>query len=161
FAAPLEAPPTSDISSSSNIYTPEELRRDLPRYTERQGRDCIEFRNGFNWDPRFGFAAKKLNKDCARKLFASHEKSLVLLGGSAMVNTEAPNYLTSLDTYAFGSDPVHASLNLAGSGARHSNMLSRFLHEVVELKPTYVVFLDGFNEFNSVRLAVHPRTISI
>src|SRR5262245_249297 len=60
FAAPLEAPPTSDISSSSNIYTAEELRRDLPRYTERQGRDCIEFRNGFNWDPRFGFAAKKL-----------------------------------------------------------------------------------------------------
>jgi len=138
------------------LYTEEELRRDLPRFSERQGRDCIEIRTGFHWDPRFGFASKKLNKDCARKLFAAHVKSVVLMGGSAMENTQAPNYLTSIDTYAFGHDPSIASLNLAESGARHSNMLFRFLHEVVELHPTYAVFLDGFNEFTTVRYGGEP-----
>jgi hypothetical protein len=110
-----------------------------------------------HWDPRFGYAGKKLDKDCARKLFAAHEKSAVLMGGSAMENFQAPNYLTSIDTYAFGNDPTVASINLAESGARHSNMLMRFLHEVIELHPTYVVFLDGVNEFNSVRMGGEPE----
>jgi len=159
FAPLLDAKPTwvRKDAAGSGFYTKEELRRDLPRYTERQGGDCIEIRAGMNWDPRFGFASKKLNKDCAKKLFSSHKTSVVLLGGSAMDNAEAPNYLTSLNTYAFGSDPSYASLNLAESGARHSNMLSRFLHEVVELHPTYVVFLDGFNEFNSIRYGGEPE----
>src|SRR6185369_3427908 len=144
-------------AASSGLYSAEELRGDLPRYTERQGGACLEIRVGMNWDPRFGFASKKLNKDCARKLFSSHKTSVVLMGGSAMANAEAPNYLTSIDTYAFGSDPTIASLNLAESGARHSNMFARFLHEVIELHPTYVVFLDGFNEFNSVRYGGDPE----
>lgn len=142
---------------SAPLYSQEELRRDLPRFTERQGRDCIEIRTGFHWDPRFGFASKKLNKDCARKLFAAHVKSVVLMGGSAMDDTQAPNYLTSIDTYAFGNDSSIASLNLAESGARHSKLLFRFLHEVVELHPTYVVFLDGFNEFTAVRYGGEPE----
>lgn len=142
---------------SSSPYSKEELRRDLPRFTERQGRDCVKIRSGLNWDPRFGFASKELNKDCARKLFSAHETSVVLLGGSAMDNTEAPNFLTSIDNYAFGQDRNIASLNLAESGARHSNMLIRFLHEIVELHPTYVVFFDGFNEFNSVRYGGVPE----
>ena len=36
-------------------------------------------------------------------------------------------------------------------------MLMRFLHEVIELHPTYVVFLDGVNEFNSVRMGGDPE----
>lgn len=139
------------------LYSQEELRRDLQRYSERQGGDCITVRTGLYWDPRFGFASKKLNKACAHKLFAAHKTSVVLMGGSAMDNTQAPNYLTSIDTYAFGNDPSIASLNLAESGARHSNMLFRFLHEVLELHPTYAVFLDGFNEFNSVRYGGAPE----
>jgi hypothetical protein len=139
------------------LYSSEELRRDLPRFTERQGRDCIQVRSGLNWDPRFGFASKKLDKDCAKRLFAAHEKSVVLLGGSVMQNNEAPNYLTSIDTYAFGKDKRYASLNLAESGARHSNMLARFIHEIIELKPDYVVFLDGYNEFNSIRYGGEPE----
>ena len=155
----LDAKPTSvrKDSGSSELYTKDELRRDLPRYTERQGRDCFEIRSGFNWNPLFGFSTKKLNKDCARKLFTAHKKSVVLMGGSAMENTQTPNYLSSIDTYAFGNDQAIASLNLAESGARHSNMLARFLDEVVELHPTYVVFLDGFNEFNSVRYGGDPE----
>ena len=143
--------------ATSGLYSKEELDPGLPRFTERQGGACIEFRAGMNWDPRFGFASKKLNKDCAKKLFASHKTSVVLLGGSAMANAEAPNYLTSVDTYAFGQDDSIASLNLAESGARHANMLARLLHEVIELHPTYVVFLDGFNEFNSVRYGGDPE----
>ena len=143
--------------ASPLIYSKEELRRDLPHFTERQGGKCIEIRSGLNWDPRFGFASKKLDKDCVRKLFTAHEKAVVLMGGSAMENNQAPNYLTTIDSYAFGNDTSFASLNLAESGARHSNMLIRFLHEVVELHPTYVVFLDGFNEFNSVRLGGDPE----
>ena len=139
------------------VYTSEELRRDLPHFTARQGGECIAVRAGLNWDPRFGFASKKLDKDCARKLFAAYPKSVVLMGGSAMENNQAANYLTTIDSYAFGNDTAFASLNLAESGARHSNMLIRLLHEVVELHPTYVVFLDGFNEFNSVRLGGAPE----
>jgi hypothetical protein len=72
---------------SAPLYTQEELRRDLSRFTARQGRDCIEIRTGsLHWDPRFGYASKKLDKDCARKLFASHEKSVVLMGGSATIH---------------------------------------------------------------------------
>jgi hypothetical protein len=158
FAPLLDATQTAAPKHArrSELYTKEGLSRALPRFTERQGRDCVEIRGGFNWNPRFGFASKKLDKDCARKLFSSHEKSVVLMGGSAMEDTQAPNYLTSIDTYAFGNDPAIASLNLAESGARLSNMLIRFLDEVVELHPTYVVFLDGFNEFNSVRYGGEP-----
>jgi len=154
FTAPLT--PVYPKPEIKGLYSEEELRTDLPRFTERQGGNCIEIRHDFHWDPRFGFASKKLNKECAKRLFAAHEKSVVLLGGSAMENVQAPNYLTSIDTYAFGDDKSFASLNLAESGARHSNMLSRFLYEVVELHPTYVVFLDGFNEFNAVRYGGEP-----
>lgn len=152
-----EAAPGAN-SISAPLYTAQELRRDLPRFSEREGHDCIELRSGsLHWDPRFGYAGKKLNKDCARKLFAAHEKSIVFMGGSAMENFQAPNYLTSIDSYAFGDDPSFASLNLAESGARHSNMLMRLLHEVIELHPTYIVFLDGVNEFNSVRMGGEPE----
>jgi hypothetical protein len=98
-----------------------------------------------------------LNKDCARQLFAAHRKSVVLLGGSAMEDNQAPNYLTTLDSYAFSDDASYASINVAESGARHSNMLARFLYEIVELRPTYAVFLDGFNEFVSIRYGGKPE----
>lgn len=152
-------PPSDQATEPKNptLYTAEELRRDLPHFTARQGGECMTVRPGLHWDPRFGFASKTLDKDCARKLFAAHPKSVVLLGGSAMENNQAPNYLTTIDSYAFGGDASFATLNLAESGARHSNMLIRLLHDVIELHPTYVVFLDGFNEFNSVRLGGAPE----
>lgn len=157
YASDFGAGPPLEKGPSPVLYSKEELRRDLPHFTERQGGQCIEIRSGLNWDPRFGFASKKLNKECARKLFAAYPKSVVLLGGSAMENLQAPNYLTTIDSYAFGEDKTVASLNLAESGARHANMLFRFLHEVIELRPAYVVFLDGFNEFNSVRYGGAPE----
>ena len=157
YASDFGAGPSPEKGPSPVIYSKEEQRRDLPHFTERQGSQCVEVRSGLNWDPRFGFASKKLDKECARKLFAAYPKSVVLLGGSAMENLQAPNYLTTIDSYAFGKDKTVASLNLAESGARHSNMLIRFLHEVIELHPDYAVFLDGFNEFNSVRYGGAPE----
>ena len=143
--------------AASGRYSREELRTDLPHFTERQGANCITIQSGLHWDPRFGFVSKILNKDCARTLFAAHAKSVVLMGGSAMENSQAPNYLTTLDSYAFGDDTSYASINMAESGARHSNMLARFLYEIVELRPTHVVFLDGFNEFASIRYGGKPE----
>jgi hypothetical protein len=143
--------------TASGLYAKEELRTDLPHFVERQGANCITIQTGLHWDPRFGYVNKMLNKDCARRLFAAHKKSVVLLGGSAMENNQAPNYLTTLDSYAFGGDASYASINLAESGARHFNMLARFLYEVVELRPTYAVFLDGFNEFTSIRYGGKPE----
>ena len=96
----LSEPAPGAQSISAPLYTAEELRRDLPRFTEREGRDCVQIRSGLHWDPRFGYAGKKLDKDCAKKLFAAHKYSVVLMGGSAMENFQAPNYLTSIDTYA-------------------------------------------------------------
>ena len=33
-----------------------------------------------------------------------------------MENSQAPNYLTTLDSYAFGDDTSYASINMAKSG---------------------------------------------
>jgi hypothetical protein len=49
-----------------------------------------------------------------------------------------------------------ASINLAESGARHKNMSIRFQREVIPLSPDIVIFLDGFNEFNSIRYGGKP-----
>jgi hypothetical protein len=148
--------PVIERLAASGRYSREELRTDLPHFTERQGANCITIESGFHWDPRFGYVSKILNKDCARSLFAAHAKSVVLMGGSAMENSQAPNYLTTLDSYAFGDDVSYASINMAESGARHYNMLARFLYEIVELRPTHVVFLEGFNEFTSIRYGGKP-----
>src|SRR5512139_3158243 len=150
------ASPDTPAGPSAPLYSDEELRRDLPMYTERQGGSCITLLSGFHWNPKFGFTRKTLDRACAQKLFEAYKTSVVFMGGSAMDNAGAPNYLTSIDTYAFGNDPTITSLNLAESGARHSNMLFRMLSEVIELRPTYVVFLDGFNEFGSLRYGGAP-----
>ena len=43
---------------------------------------------------------EKMDKDCAEKLFAAHKYSSRSYGRVAMENFQAPNYLTSIDTYA-------------------------------------------------------------
>src|SRR5262249_8360554 len=75
--------PVIERLAASGRYSREELRTDLPHFTERQGANCITIQSGLHWDPRFGYVSKILNKDCARSLFAAHAKSVVLMGGSA------------------------------------------------------------------------------
>jgi hypothetical protein len=138
-------------------YSAQELDRSLPFNLPRQGGECVTYRlDRLHWNPWWGYAAKRLDPDCAAKLFARHPIKVVLLGGSALFNAEAPNHLTQLDYLAFGQDERIASINLAESGARLSNMLARFIHEVIQLKPDIAVFMDGFNEFNAVRYGGPP-----
>jgi hypothetical protein len=79
-----------------------------------------------------------------------------MFGGSTMANVGTANYLTSLDYYAFGEHEDIVSINLAEPGARLSNMLARFMDEVTDLKPDVALFLDGANEFLSIRLGGRP-----
>jgi hypothetical protein len=138
------------------LYTPEELRTSDPSLPRRVNPCVHPGLPGLNWDPRFGFAAKRLDKACARELFKSAATSVVLFGGSAMNSSGAPNHLTTIDHYAFGDDQSVVSINLAESAARLSNMSARFLHEVIELRPKVAVFLVGLNEFNSIRFGGPP-----
>jgi hypothetical protein len=133
------------------LYSADELSSDLPMFLARQGGQCVRTDNSrLHWNSRFGFASKTLDKECAKNLFKSSKFSVVLLGGSTMANIGTPNYLTSLDYYAFGTDDKIASINLSEPGARLSNMLARFSEEVVELRPDVVVALVGANEFVSI-----------
>ena len=109
-----------------------------------------------HWDPRFGFASKILDNACARDLFKSDKTKVLLFGGSAMDSALAPNYLTTIDHYAFGDDPSVVSINLAESGARLWDMFARFLYEGVELRPNVAVFLVGLLEFASVQYGGLP-----
>ena len=146
---------TSEIRNKLN--TAEENRADLPMYLFRQGGECVrEDKSKLHWNPRFGFNSKTLDKSCARKLFGSGKVRIVMFGGSTMANVGTVNYLTSLDYYAFGQHEDIVSINLAEPGARLSNMLARFMDEVTDLKPDVAVFLDGANEFLSIRLGGRP-----
>jgi hypothetical protein len=138
------------------LYSPEELRRtEAP--LSLQANPCVSLDlNGLHWDPRFGFASKTLDKACAKDLFKSDKTRVVLLGGSTMNSALAPNYLTTIDRYAFGGDKSVVSINLAESAARLSNMLDRFLYEVVELRPNVAVFLVGNPEFTSIQYGGLP-----
>lgn len=138
------------------LYSQDELRVPDPSLPLR-GNRCVRLNlDGLHWDPRFGYGAKTLDKRCAKELFKSAKTRVVLLGASTMDSAFAPNYLTAIDHYAFGGDESVVSINLAESGARLSNMLARFLHEVIELRPNVAVFLVGLNEFSSIRYGGLP-----
>src|SRR5262245_22680626 len=105
------------------LYSPEELRPS-EQILPRQGGRCVRqiSSGGMRWDPRFGLASKTLNLECAKELFKSAETKVVLLGGSTMGGAFAPNYLTTIDYYAFARDENFVSINLAESFARLSDM---------------------------------------
>ena len=132
------------------LYSPEELQSE----PLRQDR-CVR-RAQQHWDPRFGLAAKTLDKACAKELFQSAKTKVVLFGGSAMDGAFSPNYLTTIEHYAFAEDGNIVSINLAEAAARLSNMLARLLHEVIELRPNVAVFLVGLNEFLSIQYGGLP-----
>jgi hypothetical protein len=146
---------TSQIQNKLN--TAEETRADLPMYLPRQGGECVRQDNSkLHWNSRFGFKSKTLDKSCARKLFGPGKVKVVMFGGSTMAGVGTVNYLTSLDYYAFGPHENIVSINLAEPGARLSNSLARFMDEVTDLKPDVALFLDGFNEFYSIRQGGRP-----
>src|SRR5262249_54579875 len=105
---------------------------------------------------RFGLASKTLDVACAKELFKSAKTKVVLLGGSTMDSALAPNYLTTIDHYAFARDENIISINLAESAARLSDMSARFFHEIIELRPNVAVFLVSSNEFLSIQYGGLP-----
>src|SRR5215472_3862808 len=62
YFSPADAGP-SNPAFYAKIYTAEEMRRDLPQYTEREGQNCIKTRAGVLWEPRFGYSAKQLDRE--------------------------------------------------------------------------------------------------
>ncbi len=138
------------------LYSPAELRRS-EQILPRQGGRCVrQQRQGMNWDPQFGLASKTLDMACAKELFKSARTKVVLLGGSTMGSAFAPNYLTTIENYAFARDEDFVSINLSESYARLSDMLARFIHEIIELRPNVAVFLVGFNEFHAMQFGGLP-----
>ena len=131
-------------------YTEEEKDRNIPFIADQNGARCISLKGGFNWNQWWGYSAKDLDIDCAKDFFSADTYNVVFMGGSAMFNAEAPNYLTTLEYYATNGIDKLRSINLAESGARHMNMSVRFQREVIPLKPNLVIFFDGYNEFSSI-----------
>ncbi len=140
-------------------YTPEEKNPALPMYTDDQGGACVRRipADRMNYHPYFGFSLGELDRICARDLLQRTKDSVVFMGGSVMANTYAPNHLTTIDHFVHEAWPGIFSLNLAESGSRSTNELVRFLLEVIDLKPAIVIFLDGFNEYNSIRYGGSPE----
>lgn len=150
----------NDLSLEFNLYegySAEERDTSLPFSFERNGSECVKINlEGMQWEQWWGQSSKVLDSSCVENLFSKYDLSIVFMGGSAMANYEAPNYLTSLDYLTIKNLDNVASINLAESAARHRNMLSRFERQVLPLMPDIVIFLDGFNEFNSIRYGGEP-----
>ena len=142
--------------SADTTYTKQESDTKIPFSRRENGGECIHYLSGFQWNQWWGFSQKVLDKECAKSLLLESRTSVVFMGGSSMNNREAPNYLTHIDYFAtFGLDSVR-SINLSEDGARHKNMSIRFQREVIPLKPKIVFFLEGFNEFNSIKYNGSP-----
>ena len=139
-----------------HFYSEQELDKATPFSRRENGGDCLKNKTGFQWNQWWGFSRKILDKECAKSLFSESKTSIVFMGGSAMNNIEAPNYLTHIDYYATSELVNVRSINLAEDGARHKNMSIRFQRDVLPLAPTAVFFLDGFNEFNSIKYKGSP-----
>ncbi len=144
-------------------YSNKELDKLLPKRHEFNGGECVVrgllTKTGkMNWHPRFGANDNEVNIECINNLFSKKTTNVVFYGGSSMFNDEAPNYLTSIDYYAFKDDfENYRSINLANSGARMSNNLASFIEYIPKIENLdHVVFLDGINEFTGVQLGSDP-----
>jgi hypothetical protein len=144
-------------------YQNQELDKSLPIRHKFNGGECVKRglltkEKRMNWHPRIGANDNEVDIDCINKLFTSKTTNVVFFGGSSMFNYEAPNYLTSIDYYAFGDKfEKYRSINLANSGARMSNNLSSFVEHIPKINNVdYVIFMDGVNDFTSVALGANP-----
>jgi hypothetical protein len=152
-----------DRSAIYSKYSAEELDKTKAVRHKFNGGECVK--RGFltktkkmNWHPRYGANDNDVNIACINNLFSKKTINVIFYGGSAMFNDEAPNYLTSIDYYAFKDDfENYRSINLANSGARMSNNLASFIEYIPKIENLdHIVFLDGVNEFTGVQLGSDP-----
>ena len=68
------------------------------------------------------------------------------------------NYLSSIEYFAFKNEMENfRSVNFAESGARLSNSLSMFIEYISKINNiNLIIFLDGINEFGSIRYNGNP-----
>ena len=152
-----------DKKSFYQSYSEQELDRSLPIRHVNNGGECIKRglmtkSKKMNWHPRYGANDNQIDIKCVNKLFSTHTTNIIFFGGSAMQNDEAPNYLTSIDYFAFKDNfDSFRSINLSNSGARMSNNLASFIEYVPKIENVdHVVFFDGMNEFAAVQLGSNP-----
>lgn len=142
-------------------YSQAELdKKQVHRLIEHGGECKINsFSKSMQWHPRFGFHDYEVNLNCLENLFNKKKINIIFFGGSVMANDFAPNYLTSLEYYMKSEGLEFNSINLATTGARLSNNLSRFIEYIPKLKnkPDYIIFLDGYNEFTSIKYGGKPE----
>lgn len=146
----------NSLKINKETYSLKERDSNLPFILEKNGSKCIRIISSFNWNQWWGFSQKKLDISCAKKHFDEDIFSVVFMGGSAMYNAEAPNYLTHIDYLATKDLDKVRTINLSETGARHFNMSIRFQRELLQIKPNLVIFFDGFNEYASIRYQGNP-----
>ncbi len=112
-------------------YTSTELDEKLGLFNINMGMNVINQTDAAQWNPYFGCQRIKLNKDAAKKLFSSASKKVVFIGGSLMMGSMAPNYMTKIDYYIHNEIPGLISINLSEIGMRSTNEMIRVLLEVV------------------------------
>ena len=145
-----------DTSKLYNEYSLNELDRNLVFRHKYHGGECLKktsTKNKLNWHPRYGYYDKTKNLDCINKLFSANTTNVVFFGGSVMANNRTPNYLTSIEYYAFKENMEdYRSINFAVAGSRLSNELAQFIEYIPKINNIdLVIFLDGVNEFQSIR----------
>lgn len=149
---------TNSIETSKlyKNYSLNELDRNLVFRHKYHGGKClkkISNKNKLNWHPRYGYYDKTKNLNCINKLFSNNTTNIVFFGGSVMANNRTPNYLTSIEYYAFKENiEDYRSVNFAVAGSRLSNELAQFIEYIPKINNIdLIIFLDGINEFQSVR----------
>lgn len=145
----------NDYNFHYSDYSKEELDEKLPFRRIEHGNDCIvpRFSKKMQWHSRIGYNDKELKKECIDNLFKQKKLNIIFMGGSGMANYETPNYLTSIENYLKKFSKIEFnSINIAEGGGRMSNNLSSFIENIPKLtiKPNYIVFLDGYNEFTPI-----------
>lgn len=131
-------------------YTEEELDRKLSSFHEKTGGKCME-KITPTWHHKIGFKDKQINFECLKEHFSSEKLKIAFFGGSVMESTYYKNYLTSIDWQVVKNTKKIHSINFSQSGSRLSNEFSSFIEMLKYSKPDIAIFLDGANEFNSIK----------
>ena len=138
-------------------YNQDELSYKIPKYHERTGLKCITKRAYVGsqgvWHPKKGYITKEPNYDCLKKHFSQDTLNIGFFGGSVMDSQTSTtiNYLSAIDWNTISFNKNINSYNFAESGARLSNNLAHFIELLKYTKPDVAFFLDGWNEFNSIK----------
>jgi hypothetical protein len=149
------------ITDTYKKYKTEELDKKIKFRHKFHGGECIKSildKEKLNWHPRIGYQTKKIDINCINSLFTNKTYNIVFFGGSVMARDKDFNFLSSIEHFAFKNEMENfRSVNFAESGARLSNSLSMFVEYISKINNiNLIVFLDGINEFGSIRYNGRP-----